>query len=171
MISTQNVPAAEVPEELLRPFVAAAQLAFEQMAGLSLAVRGSYRLPDFRTSGNVSAVIGLAGPGQGALVLSLGEDVAQAAARRVLAEVDDNPDRELVDDCVGELANIIAGQARGMLADSPYEFAFGTPRLVSGVGHEIARDPGAPCLVLDFTSDVGDVQMQVSCWPSALIPS
>jgi chemotaxis protein CheX len=184
MISTPSQRSPEVPEGLLKPFVAAAQLAFEQLAGLSLEVRDTYQQPDCCTSGDVSAVIGLTAPdltppdfskpdlsgaNHGALVLTLREAVANAAARRVLADLDDNPDEELVSDCVGELANIIAGQARGMLADSPFEFAFGTPKLVTGVGHEVPCQPKTPCVVLDFNSEVGEVQMLLACWPRELI--
>jgi chemotaxis protein CheX len=157
---------AELQEALLQPFVAAAQVTFEQMAGTAIEVRQSYECLDYRLSGDVSAVIGITTPAEGALVLSFREPAAWAVTRRVLAEVGGEPDLDLVRDCVGELANVIAGQARGILADSPYQFAFGTPTIISGIGHEIRHRSGTPCLIVEFDSPLGDVQLQL-CIPDS----
>jgi chemotaxis protein CheX len=93
--------------------------------------------------------------------LSFARPTVTAIARRVLVEVADAPKDELVPDCMGEIANVVAGQAKALLAESPYHFRFGTPTVLSGPGLEVSERPDAECLVVLFSSDLGDFALQL----------
>jgi chemotaxis protein CheX len=153
--------APEVREVLLEPFIAAASMTLAELAHTELAVRSIYRVAPPRTLCDISAVLGLTAAGGEVLVLSFPASTAAALAGRILAEVNQAPDDELVRDCIGELANVIAGGAKTLLAETPYQLLLATPSILSGAGLDIASGPGAESLVAVFGSDAGPFTLQV----------
>jgi len=152
---------AEAREQLLEPFIAGAILTLSELAQTELAVRSVYRTALPRTLGDISAVLGLTAEGGEVLVLSLPARTAAALAGRVLAEVTQAPDDDLVRDCMGELANVIAGQAKTLLAETPYQLLLDTPRVLSGPGLEVGSRPDIESLVIVFGSEAGDFELQI----------
>jgi chemotaxis protein CheX len=151
----------EVREQLVEPFISAASMTLAELAQTELAVRSVYRTALPRTLGDISAVLGLTAEGGELLVLSFPAQTAAALAGRVLAEVTQEPDDDLVRDCMGELANVIAGQAKTLLAETPYQLLLATPRVLSGPGLEVASRPDIESLVVVFGSDAGDFALQI----------
>jgi len=152
---------AEVHNGLLGPFTSATTMTIREMAGIEVSVRCVYQKNKHKIFGDISAVIGLIARTEGAMVISFPDASALAFTRRILTGVNDDPTDDIVRDCVGEVANVIAGQARGILANSPYAFAMSTPTVVSGAGHEIRHKPDMPCLVTAFRSELGDFALQL----------
>jgi chemotaxis protein CheX len=151
----------EVREQLLEPFVSATNLTLTELAQIEPVVRSTYRMTPPRTLCDISAVLGLTAEGGELLVLSLPAATATALAGRVLAEVNPAPDDELVRDCMGELTNVIAGQAKTLLAETPYQLLLATPRIVSGAGVEVGARSDIEGLVVVFGSEAGDFVLQV----------
>jgi len=151
----------ELREQLLEPFISAANLTLTELAHTEPVVRSVYRTALPRTLGDVSAVLGLTAKGGEVLVLSFPAATASALAERILAEVEQVPDDELVRDCMGELANVIAGQAKTLLAETPYQLILATPVVLSGPGLEVGARPGVESLNVVFASDCGDFALQV----------
>jgi chemotaxis protein CheX len=148
--------------EVVEPFIEAVALTLREMASADVVVQAVYDKKQHRTLGDVSAVLALAFPGEGRLVLSFPSATATALARRVLADVTDDPEPALVGDCVGELANVIAGQAKALLLGSRYHFTLSTPTVLIGAGREIRHPDGAHCLVVAFSSDLGEFALELS---------
>jgi chemotaxis protein CheX len=151
----------EIRKTLMRPFIEAAQITLRDMAGLEIIIRSTYQKTNYKMFGDISAVVGLTSKTEGAMVISFPEKTAVAVSRRILNGVVDDPLGDMMRDCIGEVANVIVGQARGMLADTPYQFAMSTPTVVSGIGHEIRHKPGMPCLVIAFGSEEGEFALQI----------
>jgi chemotaxis protein CheX len=151
----------EVREQLLEPFISAASMTLAELAQTDLAVRTVYRTARPRTLGDLSAVLGLKPGGGELLALSFPAPTAAALAGRILAEVTRAPDDELVRDCMGEVANVIAGQAKTLLAETPYQLILATPSILSGPGLELGSRPGVEALVVVFGSDAGEFALQV----------
>jgi chemotaxis protein CheX len=86
-------------------------------------------------------------------------------AGRALAGVTEELTEDIVRDCLGEIANVVAGQAKALLAGTPYHFTFSTPTVVAGGGHEGGATPGGGYLVVLFGSDVGDFALQLGLGP------
>ena len=96
--------------------------------GLSPGRRGS------RSQSDINAVLGLAGQeGSGeVLVLSFPAETARRSPGECSSKSHQAPDDELIRDCMGELANVIAGQAKTLLAETPYQLLLGTPTILLG---------------------------------------
>lgn len=150
-----------IRDRLLAPFTRATTVTMQEMCGTAVTVRAVYEKLGYRMFGDISAVLGLTGKGEGSFILSFPEATATALAKRALASVEESPEEGIIRDCIGEIANVVAGQARGLLANTPYQFGISTPTIVSGAHHEIRHKPGTPCLVIAFTSDVGDFALQL----------
>lgn len=147
--------------KLLMPFNASTVTTFEEMASLKIRLRAIYQKRNHKIFGDISAVIGLVSETEGAMVISFPQATADQIARRVLMGVADDVSEDMLRDCIGEIANVIAGRARGTLVDAQYKFGISTPTVISGAGHQIRHMPGAPCLVSAFSSDAGEFALQV----------
>lgn len=143
-------------DPLLEPLIAAATLALAEFAATALEVRAVARRPEPPAPGQIDAVLDLtSGPGR-ALILSVPGATANALAARVLDGVAPAPEAGLVRDCIGEIANVIAGQAKALLAGTPYHFTFATPRIATAG----PADPAGDGLVVAFESDAGGLSLQ-----------
>jgi chemotaxis protein CheX len=151
----------EIRTKLVGPFTSATILAIKEMAGIDVEVRSVYQKVHHKMFGDISAVIGLVARTEGAMVLSFPDASASNFVKRVLSGLDDHPSDDMMRDCIGEIANVIVGQARGIIAGSDYEFVMATPTIVSGTGHEIRHKPGTPCLVIAFSSKLGEFALQL----------
>ena len=109
----------------------------------------------------VSGIIGLGGEATGAVVLNFPEAVAIAAVSRFVGEEVSTITSNVVDG-VGELTNIIAGDAKNRLLQKGYKFEIGLPKMVTGRNYITAQNKSVPCIVISFTSDLGKFCIEVS---------
>jgi len=152
---------AEIRKNLLEPFIESTSITLQEMAGVKVSVNSVYQKSNYKLFGDISAIIGFVAPGEGALVLSFPEATANAVVQRVLAGIADHPDNDMIRDCVGEIINVVAGQAKGILAPTKYHFSFSTPTIISGTNHEIRHKPNMACMVIAFGSEVGPFALQL----------
>jgi CheY-specific phosphatase CheX len=89
--------------------------------------------------------------------MSDSDETARALAEHVLASVTGNVSTEMIHDCVGEVANVVAGQAKAMLVGSPAHFTLSTPTVQVG---DAARSIGQR-RVIEFDSNVGGFAVQL----------
>ena len=68
-------------------------------------------------------------------------------------------------DGVGEIINMIAGQAKAMLVKTKYHFTISIPSVISGHGHEISHKKGTPNIVVLFEADGTPFALQVCLAP------
>ena len=141
--------------------MAAACLALREFAGTEVNVRAVHRQTPPQTCDELTAVIRLTGAAEGILALGCARPTAAALAGRILFGVTQEPDEPLVCDCLGELANVVAGQAKALLAGMPCHFTYSTPSVVPGGDSSVRLSPESACLVIAFESDVGDVLLRL----------
>jgi chemotaxis protein CheX len=151
---------AELRDKLLEPFITAACTALREMANIEASVRTVYQKALHRAQGDIAAVIQLGSACEGSLVLSFPQATAAALAARILVEVTQIPDENLIRDCVGEIANVVAGQAKAILAGTPYRLSFSLPQAVVSA-QEFRPQPGLDALVVAFSSDQGEFALQL----------
>ena len=151
----------EERDQLLEPFIAAACVALREFAGTEATVRAAYRQTSPQTCAELAAVIRLSREPGGILALGCSRPTAAALAGRILTGVTQELDEALIRDCLGELANVIAGQAKALLAGTPYHFAYAPPSVVSGADPRIQPSSESDCVVIAFGSDVGDVVLRL----------
>ncbi|MEM6331073.1 MAG: chemotaxis protein CheX [Planctomycetota bacterium] len=149
--------------EHINPFLAAVHNTFTTMLSTE-ARRGDLSLGDPRRRAfPISGVIGLSGRAQGTVVINLSKEVALAAASHMLLEPKTEIDDEVLD-AVGELANVVAGQAKVELEE--YELSVSLPNVVTGEGHEIRFPSATPPLCVPFESDFGAFRLEVGFEPA-----
>jgi len=107
-----------------------------------------------KTLGEVSGVIGFTGATLGAVVVSFSKACALKITSTMLME-DYTEINEEVKDAVGEITNMISGDARRNLEDIGMAFQAGIPTIIIGKGHEIKNKCNGPCycFVIPFTCD------------------
>jgi CheY-specific phosphatase CheX len=147
--------------QLLAPFVEGVTTALREGANTEACERMAYRArlgraKDMVASLEISAAM--------ARRLALGVDAATATtlAHRMLNETLANPDDALIRDCLGELANVAAGQAKALLHGTPHAFAFGTPQITTG---DLSSDGIEDCLIAVLSTDAGDVAVELFVQP------
>jgi chemotaxis protein CheX len=150
----------EIRDMLLEPFIEAARTALGEMAGTEVVVQAVFQTSTHRAWGDLAAVVGLRSATDATLVLSFPKRTATALAGRILAGVTQEVDENLIRDCVGEIANVVAGQAKTMLAGGPYRFAFAIPQVIADA-KEWPPAQGLDCLVVAFHSDQGEFNLQL----------
>jgi chemotaxis protein CheX len=148
-------------EHILEPFVSGATLTLREWAHTEVVVRAVYRKSRHTPFGEVAAILALTSGPEEWLVLSFPEQTASILAGRMLGREGETLETEMIHDCVGEMANVIAGQAKAQLAGTPHHFSLATPTVVTGDGPNVRNGPCADCMIIVFGSDVGDFALQV----------
>jgi CheY-specific phosphatase CheX len=151
--------AARLKEQLLDPFVVAVETALREVARTDAAVSLTYQVRSRRHGDEVVAMLDLASATVGRLALGVAATTAAVLAQRMLSETMPNPDDELIRDCLGEIANVTAGQAKALLHGTPYAFTFGTPTITSAA--ELPTSGDAESLVAVMATDVGEVVVEL----------
>lgn len=111
--------------------------------------------------GEVSGIIFVTGYANGSIALTFPAECATVIVGNML-----NEDlRELgpdVYDGVGELTNMISGQARKGLAAAGMKFHAGIPKVLHGKGHILVHPTKGPVLGIPFSTPFGDLTVEVS---------
>lgn len=111
--------------------------------------------------GDVSGVIGLTGARKGAIVVSFSRECAIKVISSMMGEQYADLTDE-VKDAVGEITNMISGDARRALAELGADFEAGIPTVIAGKGHEITSMGKGPCLAIPFKIEDHDLTVEVS---------
>jgi chemotaxis protein CheX len=108
---------------------------------------------------DISGVIGLSGEAQGSIALSFPKIVALKIVSALIGSEIKIVGPELTDG-IGELANIIAGNAKQHLTE--YNLSISLPNVIIGKDHVIASPSGAPTIIVPFSCTFGEFAMEVS---------
>ena len=138
--------------EHINPFLEATVNVISTMAMIQPKAGKPYLKKDKKASGDISGVIGLTGAKSGAIVLSFSAGAACKIIGSMLGEefAEINPE---ISDAVGELTNMISGDARRRLAEMGLNFEAGIPTIISGKGHEIESITKGPVIAIPFDVD------------------
>jgi chemotaxis protein CheX len=152
----------EVRQQLAEPLGAAVRQTLSEMAGVEVALQSVHGRQTPAAQGDIAVVLELASARNGLLIMSFSARTAEALAGHVLAEVHEELTPALVQDCMGEITNVIAGQAKALLHGTPHHFSFSPPVIQTGASLKLPE--GLESLVLAFDSDVGGCALQL-CTP------
>ena len=149
-------------ESILEPVVAAARETLSIMLRLDAVDVTTALASGVAPVHEVSAVVGLGGSGaHGALVLSTDRATAVRLVSRLAGQTFETFDDDVADG-LGELANIIAGAAKGGLRRAeggPIDLAL--PTIVAGAGHQIFRTKGVSNRLAFLSSELGSLCVQI----------
>lgn len=138
--------------EYINPFLKGAINVLKTMASIEPVPGKPFLKKDKLSKGDISGIIGLTGAKQGSVVVSFTKECAlKVVSGMMMQEYTEINDE--VRDAVGEITNMISGDARKHLAELDLKFEAGIPTVVTGIGHEISHVPDGPCIVIPFTCD------------------
>jgi chemotaxis protein CheX len=108
---------------------------------------------------DISGIIGLSGNAQGNIAISFPKIIALKIVSKMIGTDIKVVGPELADG-IGELANIIAGNAKKDLTQ--FQLSISLPNVIIGKGHIIANPSGVPAMIVPFVSPLGNFAMEVS---------
>ncbi len=139
---------------LAKPFVQATINVLSSMTGLSPVPGKPYIKNTDEAQGDVSAIVGLTGCKSGAVALSFSQSCAIALVKGMLGDAIEDI---LADtrDAVGEITNMISGQARATLSEMGLPLQGSTPSIVFGANHSLSFPGQATTVAIPFETDHG----------------
>jgi chemotaxis protein CheX len=143
----------------INPFLNASIRLFKEYLGVELTYDKPFLNPDSQHLSDVSAIIGLAGETAGALVLSFSRDTAVSMVSKLANKNYQALSSEVIDG-VGELVNILAGNAKKDLEE--FRINISLPGVVTGSNYKIQWPQGIPVITIPFKSQLGEFTVNVS---------
>ncbi len=145
---------------LINPFIEATLNILGTMAQTKAQAGKPYVKTDSVARGDVSAIIGMMGEASGMVSVSFSAKCIVAIASRMLGEKITQKDE--IRDAVGEITNMISGQARRLLDEQGRTLQGTLPTIIMGRNHSITHMTDSPILAIPFTTDCGDFTIEVS---------
>mgnify|MGYP001806242707 FL=1 len=123
-------------EKYIQPFVDVCESVFRDFIGTELITeRPFFADKNDPHDWDISAIIGLAGEARGAVVISMKKPLALKLTGVLTGTGHEDLDDEVID-AIGEIINIIAGNAKRGLEES-FRLVISLPTIVRGKGHAI----------------------------------
>lgn len=144
----------------INPFIESTLRSLDMMAGVTAEKSGLELKEDLITTFDISAIIGLTGETSGSIIISMPESLACQIASNMLMEEIKTIDQS-VQDAIGEIGNIVVGDARRALIQAGHSLNISIPTVVIGPGHRISRSGDIPCIAIPFTTDFGAFEVNV----------
>ena len=138
-------------KQYIQPFIAVCTNVFKEFLSLDLEAKLPYFIEkDAPTEWDVSGVIGLTGEARGAVVISMKEDLALRLTSILTGTDHKSLDADVVD-AVGEIINIIAGNAKQQLEED-FRLVISLPTIIKGKEHSVNWPEGlARVICIPFT--------------------
>ncbi len=143
----------------VNPFLNASVGLFKDFLNFKLTYKQPYINNDPQNLHEVSAIIGLAGETTGAVVLSFTRETAIKIVSAFSGSTFNALSKDVIDG-VGELVNIVAGNAKKGLEEVRIEISL--PGVIVGKDYKINWPKGVPVITIPFSSEVGDFSVNVS---------
>ena len=139
---------------LAKPFVQATINVLSSMTGLSPVPGKPYVKKTDKAQGDVSAIVGITGCKSGAVALSFSQSCAIALVKGMLGDAIEDIIAD-TRDAVGEITNMISGQARATLSEMSLPLQGSTPSIVFGANHSLSFPGQVTTVAIPFETDYG----------------
>lgn len=153
----------EFDVNFINPFLNATQKVFKVQAFIEArpGKPSLKKMSDPLLMGDISGIISIASETfKGTLAISMPEAMFLKILKNMLGTEQASISEDVVD-LVGELANIILGQAKIELASLGYRLDMALPSCVWGKDHKIKHFGGGVCIVIPFETDSGTFYTEV----------
>ncbi len=146
--------------KLINPFLESTLHVLQTIAGITAEKGKPYLKKDNVAKGDVSGVIGLAGDMNGIISVTFTEKCILHIVTGMFGEEVTEMNAE-IGDAVGEIANMISGQARQKLEGLGTNLQAAIPSVVMGKGHTITHMTKQPIIALPFTTKGGEFTVEI----------
>ncbi len=154
----------EFYDVLVETLISAASLALQEMASTEVGVRDISNQPQPPVPGGIAVLFGRCPLSDGPLVAYFPPSTATAIAGRILVDVAQELNQDLIADCMGEVGNVIAGQAKALLAETLHQCTFVMPPIVVQA-ENLTAEQNSLCRVITFGSELGNFTIQLFLGP------
>ncbi len=144
----------------INPFIGATVHVLKTMAQTEVTAGNPFLKKDKVARGDVSGLIGLTGGVSGTISVSFTEKSILAIVTKMLGEEMTAMDDE-IGDAVGEIANMISGQARQALEAMGRPLQAAIPSVIMGRGHRITHITSHPVIAIPFSTVDGGFTIEV----------
>lgn len=145
---------------LINPFIEATLHVLSSLAFTEARAGKPYLKNDSLAQGDVSGIVGLTGETSGTLSVSFSEQSILAIVSSMFGEPVNRIDEE-VKDAVGEILNIVSGQARQKLEMKGRTLKGAIPTVITGKNHTISHITKHPIIAIPFDTDNGTFTIEV----------
>ena len=146
--------------KLVNPFINATINVLETMAFVDVEAGKPYLKRDNVAVGDVSGVLGLTGIANGTIAVTFEEKCILTVVSNMFGETMTELNSEIAD-AVGELTNMISGQARRELEEMGKVFKAAIPSVITGRNHSITHYSEGPKIAIHFSTDGGKFTIEV----------
>lgn len=112
-------------------------------------------------SEGLAVIMGITGTLQGRVILDLSLPSAHKFASTILQEEIDEKESELIESCMGELANMITGRAVSMLNEMGHSIKVTPPTIFKGKELKIT-DKTPQMLIVPLSTELGNISLNLS---------
>ncbi|MBF0103417.1 MAG: chemotaxis protein CheX [Desulfobacterales bacterium] len=146
--------------KFINPFINATLKVIETMAFIKAAPGTPYVKKDDVAKGDISGVIGITGKTNGIISVTFDESCILEIVSSMFNEKLTTIDRDIAD-AVGELTNMISGQARLALSEMGHSFKAAIPSVIRGKNHTLMHIVKGPKIAIPFTTSAGNFTIEV----------
>ena len=147
--------------KIINPFINATLNVLETMAFVKSEAEKPYLKKNNHAKGDVSGVVGFTGETNGTVFITFDESCIVKVVSNMFGE-QINEINDDIKDAVGELTNMISGQARKELEEIGKVFQGSIPSVVSGKNHELLPMTKGPRIAIPFKTDFGSFTIEVA---------
>jgi chemotaxis protein CheX len=140
--------------KIVNPFINATLNVLETMAFVKAESGKPYCKNNDVALGDVSGVVGFTGETNGTVSVTFDETCILKIVSNMFGEEMTQIDNEITD-AVGELTNMISGQARKELEEIDVLFKGSIPTVVTGKNHTIETKTNGPKVAIPFKAEAG----------------
>jgi chemotaxis protein CheX len=144
--------------EFINPFIIAVTKTLETMVGCKVTREAPQLKKNPQTLYPISGIIGLSGVVAGTVVLTMSKELALKSASAMLME-DCKELNADVFDAVGELTNVIAGNAKAQLEE--YKLSLSLPNVINGEATELRFPENCQPITIPFQTDFGPMAVEI----------
>jgi chemotaxis protein CheX len=145
---------------LINPFIEATLHVLSSLAFTKANAGKPYLKQDALAFGDVSGIVGLTGETSGTISVSFSEQSILAIVGSMFGEPVSEINDE-VKDAVGEILNIVSGQARQKLEARGRLLKGAIPTVITGKNHTICHITKHPIIAIPFETDNGNFTIEV----------
>ncbi len=144
----------------INPFITATLHVLKTTASTEVQPGKPYLKKDNVARGDVTGIIGLTGQTRGTISVSFTEQSILAIVSRMFGEKMKELNEE-IRDAVGEISNMISGQARRSLEEMGKSLTAAIPTVIMGKKHTISHMTHYPVIAIPFNTDQGGFTIEV----------
>ena len=146
-------------EEWVNSFLAPAKMVWEKEMGATLEVVSAEVTANQFTTDDLTVIIGVSGRLEGNVLYGFSEDSAQSIVGVMMGEPVTSINDELALSAIGEIGNMITGNAAARLAQLGYTCSISPPVMINPAGSRFTTV--VPQILVKFTSPLGGLAVRI----------